>query len=86
MQTNPLNPSDKIERLPTLPVQAQLARNMVVRRKILRINQKQLADLVGTSQGAIARLESGRGNPTVDLVQRIVNALDFDLALYVRPN
>lgn len=39
------------------------------------ISQKQLAELIGSRQPYIARLESGTGNPTMDTVMRIAKAL-----------
>jgi UDP-N-acetylglucosamine 1-carboxyvinyltransferase len=65
--------------------QAQLARLISEKRKRLRITQIELAQLVGTSQTAIARIESGLGNPTVNLISRISTALILDLTIYFRP-
>ena len=73
--------------MPLIPqtIQEQLARQIPAQRKRSHLSQTQLAQKVGTSQTAIARLENGFGNPTVDLIQRIVTALDLQLTLYVRP-
>lgn len=46
------------------------------RRKILNINQKQLAEGTGISQSFIAKLESGKLNPSYDLAVKIFNYLD----------
>ncbi len=46
--------------------------------------QKQLADLMGTKQSAIARLESGRQMPTLDTLQKLARVLDVDFV--VRPD
>ena len=49
----------------------------------LRINkgltQKQLGDRCGMADSAIRRYESGRGNPTMDTLERIAGALDTNL-------
>jgi predicted transcriptional regulator len=73
--------------MPLIPttIQQQLARHIRDKRKRLRLNQAELAQKAGTSQTAIARLERGHGNPTANLIQRIINALDLELTLYVRP-
>ena len=73
--------------MPLIPmtIQEQLSQKIPFKRRMLKLTQAQLADIVGTSQTAIARLENAQGNPTVDLVQRIINALDLQLTLYVRP-
>ena len=41
----------------------------------------QLAELVGTTQSAIARLEGGRISPSLPTLDRIANALDADLTV-----
>jgi transcriptional regulator with XRE-family HTH domain len=45
----------------------------------------ELASLVGTTQSAIARLESGGRPPRIDTLLRIAQALDCDLAVELRP-
>jgi DNA-binding XRE family transcriptional regulator len=40
------------------------------------LSQKQLAELVGTKQSAISRLESGEYNPSVQFLTKLANALD----------
>jgi predicted transcriptional regulator len=73
--------------MPLIPqtIQEQLARQIPAKRKRLRLNQSELAQKAKTSQTAIARLEAGHGNPTVDLIQRVITALNLELTLYVRP-
>lgn len=68
-----------------LTISQQLARQIITKRKALRLNQTELAHKVGTSQTAIARLENGQGNPTVKLIQRVVIALDLRFTLYLQP-
>ncbi len=71
--------------LTPMTIQQQLALRIPTKRRLLKLTQAQLAEIVGTSQAAIARLENARGNPTVDLIQRVATALDFELTIYVRP-
>jgi len=48
----------------------------VARLRIMRgLTQKELADLVGTKQPSIARLESGSDLPRLSFLQRVVEAL-----------
>jgi transcriptional regulator with XRE-family HTH domain len=49
------------------------------------LSQKELAALCGTSQPAIARLESGAQAPRVDTLRRIAHALDCALEVQLRP-
>jgi len=51
------------------------------RRKSLRINQSELADLCGISEHALGNLERGKGNPTFDLLERICDALGLQIDL-----
>jgi transcriptional regulator with XRE-family HTH domain len=58
---------------------AQIADQVANRRKERGLSQADLAALVGTTQSAIARLESGGRPPRIDTLLRIANALDSDL-------
>lgn len=49
------------------------------------LTQEVLARKVGTKQAAIARLESGRANPTVSFLKRVAGALDAELEIRLRP-
>lgn len=51
----------------------------------LDITQQQLADAVGVTRSYVARLESGRANPSLEVVDRIGNALGIDFELTGRP-
>lgn len=48
------------------------------------LTQEQLARRVGTRQSAIARVESGRANPSIDFLQRLTNALGSKLIIQVK--
>jgi len=41
------------------------------------LTQAQLAERVGTTQSAIARLESGAGKPSIETLQRYADALGY---------
>jgi len=45
------------------------------------ITQKQLAEKVGTKQSAIARLESGKANPSIGFLQKVAEALGTTLQI-----
>jgi len=42
-------------------------------------SQSELARIIGTKQANISRIESGLANPTIELVQRIMRALDTEI-------
>lgn len=46
-----------------------------------KFTQKELAKKLGTKQSAIARLESGRFNPTLEFLQKIAIALNKKLVV-----
>jgi transcriptional regulator with XRE-family HTH domain len=54
-------------------------------RVLLDITQSELAAAVGVSRSHIAGVETGRVNPSLDLVGRIGDALGLDLELVGRP-
>lgn len=64
---------------------ARIAEQVAVRRKELGLSQKELAELTGTTQSAIARLESGGRPPRIDTLLRITEALDCELVVELRP-
>ena len=56
----------------------------VARLRILRgLTQKQLAELVGTKQASIARLESGRELPRLSFLKRVVEALGGEVTVTI---
>src|SRR5918998_4897644 len=64
---------------------AQIADDVAARRRERGLSQAELASLVGTTQSAIARLESGGRPPRIDTLLRIAEALDCDLLVELRP-
>ncbi|MDX6437955.1 MAG: hypothetical protein QOF45_538 [Gaiellaceae bacterium] len=64
---------------------AAIANELAERRGALGLSQRELANRVGTTQSAIARLESGGRPPRIDTLLRIADALDCDLHVELRP-
>ena len=64
---------------------AQIAERVATRRRERGLSQAELAALVGTTQSAIARLESGGRPPRIDTLLRIAAALECDLVVELRP-
>ena len=64
---------------------AQIADKVTERRKELGLSQAELAELVATTQSAIARLESGGRPPRIDTLLRIADALDCELLVELKP-
>ena len=64
---------------------ARIAEQVTEQRKSRGLSQKELAELTGTTQSAIARLESGGRPPRIDTLLRIAEALDCELIVELRP-
>lgn len=54
------------------------------RRKDLKINQAKLAHLSGIGLNSLSRLESGKGNPTLESLQKIAEVLGFELKFVIK--
>ncbi len=54
------------------------------RRKNLNITQTMLAELAGVSLHTVSDMESGKGNPSLDVLLRIADTLGLELTLTVR--
>jgi predicted transcriptional regulator len=64
---------------------AQIADRVVERRSALGLSQRELAELCGTTQSSIARLERGGRPPRIDTLLRIAEALQCDLVVELVP-
>ena len=65
---------------------AQIAGQVADRRRELGLSQAELAEICGTTQSAIARLESGGRPPRIDTLQKLAHALDCELTVELRPH
>jgi DNA-binding XRE family transcriptional regulator len=62
-----------------------LAKEIIKLRKINKLTQKELASKVGTSQPAIARIESGSyKNISLSLLRRVANALNAEPIIHLK--
>jgi transcriptional regulator with XRE-family HTH domain len=64
---------------------ADIARQVIEQRQARRLSQRELADLCGTTQSAIARFEAFVRPPKLDTLLRIAAALDCELEVHFRP-
>ena len=63
---------------------AEIGLFIAKRRKALKVNQRELADLCGVSEHALCNLERGVGNPTLNLVNAVAETLGLELKLDVK--
>ncbi|MFA6194277.1 MAG: helix-turn-helix transcriptional regulator [Patescibacteria group bacterium] len=59
--------------------QLDIAYNIIQLRKAKKMSQLELARKIGTTQSNIARIEGGRQNFTINLLQKVAEALDSNL-------
>jgi predicted transcriptional regulator len=64
---------------------ADIAEKVSDRRVQKNLSQRELAELCGTTQSAIARLERGGRPPRIDTLLRIAEALDCELVVDLKP-
>jgi len=64
---------------------AAIAEQVSERRAELGLSQRELAERVGTTQSAIARLERGGRPPRIDTLLNIADALQCDLRVDLVP-
>ncbi|MEK7203628.1 MAG: helix-turn-helix transcriptional regulator [Patescibacteria group bacterium] len=62
----------------------ELVRILIRKRLERGFTQQELARKVGTKQSAISRLESGRYNPTIQVLRKVAEALNADLKISIR--
>jgi y4mF family transcriptional regulator len=53
------------------------------RRKELKISQQQLADLAGVSINTLYKLEGGKANPSIEVLNKLLEVLGLKLVLEV---
>lgn len=60
-------------------IEFQLIEAIIKKRVQKKLTQKALAEEIGVTQSALARFESGRGNPTLSFLQKITAGLGLRL-------
>ena len=65
---------------------ANIAEKVAERRVAMNMSQRELAELCGTTQSSIARLERGGRPPRIDTLLRIAEALDCELVVDLKPH
>ncbi|MDM1550590.1 MULTISPECIES: helix-turn-helix transcriptional regulator [Empedobacter] len=54
------------------------------RRKVLAISQETLAEISGVGLRTLKQFESGKGNPTLETLQKLCDALGLEIRLEVK--
>jgi predicted transcriptional regulator len=61
----------------------KIIEEIIMARKEKNLTQKGLAELIGTKQSNISRLESGNYNPSLDFLQKIASAMGKKLEVRI---
>ena len=61
-----------------------LVKTIKQRRENLNVNQENLAKLSGVGLRTLKQFESGKGNPTLQTIQRIADVLGLEVCLKVK--
>ncbi|WP_146896341.1 helix-turn-helix domain-containing protein [Adhaeribacter aerolatus] len=61
-----------------------LAKQLRAARKGLGLIQKDLAGIIGVTRQVITRIESGTQNVTIETVQKIAGALNYDFTIELK--
>jgi transcriptional regulator with XRE-family HTH domain len=64
--------------------QEDLIKALKDRREALKVNQEYLAELSGVSLRTLKSIESGKGNPTFDTLNKLAEVLGMELKLEVK--
>ncbi|MCU4157745.1 helix-turn-helix transcriptional regulator [Carboxylicivirga sp. A043] len=63
---------------------SELIKTIKARREMLQVNQEMLAELSGVSLRTLKQFESGKGNPTLQTISKLADALGLELTLQVK--
>ena len=90
MRTLPSQAVGVVEVSGGLPYDAQapefeLARELIAARTQAGLTQGDVAARMGTTQSVVARIESGRGTPSMRTVQRFANAVGARAVVRMEP-
>lgn len=61
-----------------------IIKQIKARREALQVTQVMLAELSGVSLRALKQFESGKGNPTLETLSKLANAMGMEVSLQVK--
>ncbi len=62
----------------------EIGKKIRARRKMLRLRQRDLAELAGVTLRGLTNLENGQANPTINQLAKIAEVLGLELRLIER--
>ncbi len=64
--------------------QNQIGKQVAERRQILGIDQKTAAALSGVSVHTVSNIESGKGNPSMNVLNKMLDALGLEMTIQLK--
>jgi transcriptional regulator with XRE-family HTH domain len=62
----------------------RLIQTIKERREMMHVTQETLAELAGVGLRTLKQLESGKGNPTLETLQKLADVLGMEISLQIR--
>ena len=62
----------------------KLIQTIKERREMMRVTQETLAELAGVGLRTLKQLESGKGNPTLQTLQKLTDVLGMEVCLQIK--
>lgn len=62
----------------------ELIKTIKERREVLQVTQETLAELSGVGLRTLKQFESGKGNPTLQTLQKLSDVLGFEVSLKLK--
>jgi transcriptional regulator with XRE-family HTH domain len=62
----------------------EIIRSVKLRREMLNVTQETLAELSGVGLRTLKQFESGKGNPTLQTLHNLADALGLEVALVIK--
>lgn len=64
----------------------RIVKQIKERRNTLQVTQEMLSDISGVSLRALKQFEAGKGNPTLETLSKLCDALGMEVCLQVKSN
>lgn len=63
---------------------AEIGKQMKIRREFLNLRQEDLAEMSGVNTRTIHQVESGKGNPSIQTLQKLAIIVGMELIIQVK--
>jgi transcriptional regulator with XRE-family HTH domain len=63
---------------------SEIGKSIKFRREFLNLRQEDLAEMSGITSKTIHLIETGKGNPSIETLEKIVNILGMELIIQIK--